>query len=231
MADTPIDERKFTDQEVREILKRAVEKAPSRTLVKSEGLSLAELKSIGGEVGIDPDRLEDAARAVTVRGNDQPSRILGAPRVLNFERKVEGEFNPADTPETLSVIRRIMGQQGEADEIHGSLEWAGKGEVGERYVTLSSRDGTTTIRGSANLTQSAVVTFLPGGFLGIIASIVTFMTAANSGSQVGLVISLAILPTLYTILRTVFRKLSGSESAKLQQVVDELARLMKGSGD
>lgn len=36
MADTPMDERRFTDQEVHEILKRAVEKAPSRALVKSE---------------------------------------------------------------------------------------------------------------------------------------------------------------------------------------------------
>jgi len=230
MADTPLDERKFTDQEVRAILKKAVEKASSKTLVRSEGLSLAELKSIGAEVGIDPNRLEDAARSIASRGNDQPNRILGGPRVLHFERKVEGEFDPADTPETLSVIRRIMGQQGEADEIHGSLEWAGKGEVGERYVTLSTRDGTTTIRASANLTQSAVVTFLPGGIVGTIASLVTFMTAANSGSQVGLVIGLAILPTLYTLLRTVFKKVSNSESAKLQQVVDELARLTEGSG-
>ena len=62
MADTPIDERKFTDREVREILKKAVERGPSGALAKSEGLSLTELKSIGEEVGIEPARLEDAAR-------------------------------------------------------------------------------------------------------------------------------------------------------------------------
>ena len=46
MADTPIDERRFTDREVREILKRAVQRGPSGALVKSEGLSLAELEKM-----------------------------------------------------------------------------------------------------------------------------------------------------------------------------------------
>ncbi len=54
MTDTPIDERRFTDREVHEILKKAVEKAPSRALATSEGMSLTELKAIGAEVGIDP---------------------------------------------------------------------------------------------------------------------------------------------------------------------------------
>ncbi len=231
MADTPIDERKFTEQEVHEILKKAVEKAPAGALVKSEGLSLAELKAIGGEVGIDPARLEDAARAIALGGGNRPNRILGGPTVLHFERKVEGELDPRDTTEILSRIRRTMGRQGEVNEIHGSLEWSDKSDSGERYVTLSSRDGTTTIRSSANLSQAAVVTYLPAGMLGLIASFAGLAKFAKSGSEVALILGLTVLPILYPILRTIFRKISGSESAKLQQVVDELARLTEGSGD
>jgi len=231
MADMPIDERKFTDEEVREILKKAVEKAPSRALAKSEGLSLADLKAIGGEVGIDPARLEDAARAVAMKGGTRQHSILGGPTVLNFERKVEGEFDPEDTPEILAVIRRTMGQQGEVDEIHGSLEWKAKGEASERYVTLSPRDGVTTICSSANLSGAAILTYLPPGIMGAIASFVGLIKFAKDGSQMGLVVFLAVLPILYPILRTVFSKISGSESAKLERVVDELARLTEGSGD
>ena len=230
MAETPIDERRFTDEEVREILKKAVEKAPSRALVKREGLSLAELKTIGEEVGIDPARLEDAARAVAVGDRNRPNRILGAPTVLNFERKVEGEFDPVDTPEILSLVRRTMGTQGEVDEIHGSLEWRAKGDSGERYVTLTPRDGTTTISSSANLTNAAVLTFLPPGIIGLLGTVIGFGTAVNDGSVLGLVFGLGIFPTLYTILRTVFRKISASEAAKLNQVVNDLARLTEGSG-
>ena len=231
MADTPIDERKFTDKEVREILKRAVEKAPSRALAKSEGLSLAELKTIGGEVGIDPARLEDAARAL-VRGVGAPTnRILGSPTVLNFERKVEGELGPADTPEILSIIRKTMGRSGEVDELHGTLEWRAKGESGERYVTVSSRDGITTISGSANLAQAAIITFLPGGIIGVMATIAGMLTALNNASGIGFIVVLVLLTTLYAILRTIFGKVSGSIAAKLQKTVDELARLTEGSED
>ncbi len=229
MADTPLDERRFTDREVHEILKKAVERASSRALVKSEGLSLAELKAIGGEVGIDPARLEDAARAVALGDDNRPIRLLGGPTVLHFERKVEGELDPRDTTEILSRIRRTMGRQGELSEIHGALEWSDKGDAGERYVTLSSRDGTTTIRGSSNLTQAAVVTYLPGGIMGFVATIAGFAKFAKSGSEVALFVGLTVLPLLYPILRTIFKKISGSESAKLQQVVDELARLTDGS--
>lgn len=231
MADTPIDERKFTDQEVREILKKAVERAPSRALMKSEGLSLAELKTIGEEVGIDPARLEDAARAVTLGGGKRTNRILGAPTVLNFERKVEREFDPDDTHEILSLIRRTMGQQGEVSEVHGALEWSAKGEIGERYVTLSPRDGTTAIHSSSNLSNAAILTYLPTGILGFFVSIAGLAKFAKSGSEVGLILFFAIIPILYPILRTIFSKISRAESAKLHQVVDELARLTEGSGD
>lgn len=231
MAETPIDERKFTDEEVREILKEAVEKAPSRALQRGEGVSLAELKSIGKEVGIDPSRLEDAARAITLRRRNQPNKLLGGPTVLNFERKVEGEFDPDDTPEILSVIRRTMGQQGEVEEIRGSLEWSAKGDASETYVTLSSRDGATTIQGSSNLSGVAVLTYLVPGFMAFIPTLVGLIKFIKDGSIPALVVFLTVLPLLYPILRTFFKKISGAESAKLEQVVDELALLTEGSGD
>ena len=231
MPETPIDDRRFTDEEIREILKKAVEKAPSRALVKSEGLSLAEMKAIGGEVGIDPVRLEEAARSLIRTGGNRPSKILGAPTVLNFERKVEGEFDPDDTPEILSVIRRIMSEQGKVEEIRGSLEWSAKGDASARYVTLSSREGTTTIQGSSNLSGVAVLTYLIPGFMGFLPTLIGLIKFIKDGSILGLVVCLTVLPILYPILRTLFKKISGSESAKLEQVVDELALLTEGSGD
>ena len=231
MAETPIDERKFSDEEVREILKKAVEKAPSRALAKSEGLSLGELKTIGEEVGIDPSRLEDAARAIALGDKNQPNKILGGPTVLNFERKVEGEFDPDDAPEILSVIRRTMSEQGKVEEIRGSLEWSAKGDASARYVTLSSREGTTTIQGSSNLSGVAVLTYLVPGFMGFLPTLIGLIKFLKDGSLLGLVLCLTVLPILYPILRTIFKKVSGAESAKFQQVVDELAQLTEGSGD
>lgn len=231
MSDTPIDERKFSDQEVREILKRAVERAPSRALVKHEGLSLAELKAIGSEVGIDPSRVEDAARAVALKGVNRQNRFLGAPTTVNLERKVEGTFDPENTPEVLTTIRRVMGQQGEAAEIRGSLEWSAKGDSGERFVTVSSRDGVTSIQASANLSNAAVLTFVPGGVLALVASFIGLGKFFVDGALPGLVLFLVLVPTIYAVLRTILGRYVDSESAKLQKVVEDLARLTEGAGD
>lgn len=229
MAGAPFDERKFTDLEVRRILKKAVEDSKPRTLTKGEGLSLSELKAIAGEVGIDPARVEDAARLVVLEGGGRPNLLLGSPTVLNVERKVDAEFDPADTPEALSLIRRTMGQQGEASEIHGSLEWAVKGDIGERFVTLTSKDGVTAITGSANLANAAILTFLPAGIVGAIIALVGIVKAIQDGSMVGLIVGLAVLPILFPALRGILRRIFESESAKLQRVVSDLAQLTERS--
>lgn len=228
MADKPLDERRFTDKEVREILKKAVERRSSTALVKEEGLSLAELKAIGAEVGIDPDRLEDAARAVVLsEGAGRTNAFLGGPLALNYEREVEGELDPSDTPDVLALIRRIMGQHGEVDELHGSLEWKHRGDSGERYVTVTPREGNTTLQASANLTNAAAVTYITGGMVGFIASLVGIISFAKAGSIVGLMAAIVFLPILYAGLRSTFTNLTRKESAKLQQVLDDLARLPK----
>ena len=197
--------------------------------MKAEGLSLAELKAIGNEVGIDPDRLADAARAVVLESGNRPNRILGGPTILNFERRVQGEIDSTDTPEVLSIIRRNMGHQGEASEIHGSLEWSANGESGSRYVTLSSRDGATTINSSANLTNLAILTYIPAGAVGLIASGAGLASFIEDGSLVGLIVFFVVLPVLYIILRTIVSRFTEAESHKLQSVVDELAMLAGGS--
>lgn len=226
MSDTPIDDRRFTDREVQEILKRAVEQSPSSgAIARREGLSLAELKTIGLEVGIDPERLESAARAVVLDQGSRPNRFLGAATVLNFERTVDGTLSPDETSEVLSRIRRVMGRQGEAQEIGGALEWSAKGESGERHVSVATRDGKTTIRTAANLGNAAVLTYLPMGVLGSLLTVIGLITFVRDGSVAGLVMLFTILPILYPILRTVFTKVSKGEAAKLQRVVDDLARL------
>lgn len=225
MAGTSLDQRRFDDDEIRRILETAVKQASARALGSGEGLTLAELKEVGREVGIPPERLEEAARALVVRREEGPVRLLGGPLVLRVERRVEGGFAPGDTPEVLSVIRRAMGHQGQVQERHGSLEWSEKGDVGDRYVSLSPRDGGTAIEGAANLSNAAVLTYVPAGSLGLIGSLVGLIKFVQDGSQVGLVVFLALLPLLYGVLRGVFRHIARAEERRLHEAVDELARL------
>ena len=77
------DERRYTDEEVREILTRATDVTgpPSRSVpgpTESTGLTLTELKEVGREVGIDATDIERAAASLERGGRLLPrKRLLG----------------------------------------------------------------------------------------------------------------------------------------------------------
>lgn len=222
----PIEDRRFSDKEMREILKKAVESASGSTsLARQDGHSLADLRAIAAEVGIDPARLEEAARAVAGRGRTGGLHILGGPTNLHIDRSVPGTIPPERYPETLAAIRRELRAHGEASEIHGSLEWTDRIERGERHVALTSRDGETRITAGARLTQAAIVTFLPASIIGTMASIITFVTSAEAGNPAGMILAFFILPTLWSILRQVMKRISGSQEQGLERAVAEVARI------
>jgi hypothetical protein len=231
VTDTPIDDRRFSDREVREILERAVRKTTSRELVRSGGHSLSDLKAIAREVGIDPHRLEEAAREVVRESINKPNPILGASLHLDIERSVDGVVDPDDLPRILTSIRRVTGHQGEAADIHGSLEWSTKSELIDRHVSLYSKDGVTTIRGSANLTNAAFVTYLPAGILGSMAAFISIIVSAQEGNPIALVMGLAVLVVLFPVLRTILGRISKSEAAKLERIVAELAQFAEAPDD
>lgn len=228
MSDESFDERRFSDREVREILKRAVQDTPGHQVSRRSGHSLAELKAIAVEAGIDPQRLEKAARSVALEKRNRSGGLLGTPRVLSLERTVEGTFDPADTPQMLAAIRRRMSGKGEVQEIHGSLEWGVSGESSERHITVTPREGRTTIAATSNLTNAAIITYIPGGIIGTIGVFV--LVAALEEIGLG-VLGLFLIPVLFMVLRLIMKNIGGREAEKLEGVVDDLARFVETDQD
>ena len=221
--------RRYTEAELRAILAKAVEEGGSEPHEGIDGLSLAEIKEIGAEVGIDADTLERAARLVAPGHAGRWAGFAGAPTAMSVERRVEGELDSVQMTEILSVIRSGMGKPGRVSELKGLLEWRSSGELGHRVITLSSDDGVTTVGGMADLTQAAVITHLPASLIGLMGSAVGFMVAANAGNEIGMVFFVALVPTLLLTLRRLFARLSRSECGKLESVVEELAVLVGDS--
>lgn len=120
------EERKYSEEEVTEIFEAAAreESVGKRALASRDGLTLAELQTIGGEVGLTPARIAeeaaalDASREALVR-----KTYLGVPIAVG--RSVDLARAPTDREwETLvAELREIFGAQGKIAS-HGSLrEW------------------------------------------------------------------------------------------------------------
>jgi hypothetical protein len=88
-------ERRFSEEEVAEILKQAAEtEHTNRNLLRSgSGLTLAELNEIGREVGISPEAIRHAARRFDTT-DATTQRLLGFP--IGVGRTVELDRNLTD---------------------------------------------------------------------------------------------------------------------------------------
>jgi hypothetical protein len=223
-----IDDRKYTEQEVGEILQKALEGEPGKSLAHSDGTSLEELKAIGAEVGIDPSRIEGAARALDTIPDGKVNPLLGFPTSWDYEARVPGELTPEDTPEAVAIIRRITGKPGKLTEIHGTVEWRTDGDVGSRWVTVSPNDGHTTIRASSRLGQGVALSFIPT----LIATVVSTIPVLNAPSGDGNMMALMLIPVVlavYFATRVIWSGQADREGKRLQQVVAELSQLAQAN--
>lgn len=132
-------ERKYTDQEVAQILKRATE-ARGAHLAKrrnDDGLTLEQIKSIGDEVGIARSRIEEAARTLVAFTYDGESHLLlGTPATVQFESQVSAQPGDAQLNEVLRMIRTATAKDGIVEERFGGMEWTTRSALGKRYVDL-----------------------------------------------------------------------------------------------
>lgn len=119
-------ERNYTEDEVREIFERAASREPGGLPAPSgeTGATLADLQEIGRQVGLEPDRIAEAAATLDASGYLVPRRTSwGMP--VSVGRIVELQRPPTDREWELLVaeIRHTFGARGHV-VTEGSLrEW------------------------------------------------------------------------------------------------------------
>jgi hypothetical protein len=162
--------RRYGDEEVGLILKRAAELQGQEPTAAAEGggLSLTELEEIAAEAGIDPSYLRRAADevdtvAMPLRGEGM-DRIAGAPLTLEFERTLTGEL-PEDGLEVLipEIQSAGLGQPSLLGHTL-TLQSTTATNIRTLQVTISSQSGRTRIRIEERLDQLAWA--LVGGITG-----------------------------------------------------------------
>ncbi len=117
------DERRFDGDEIEAILDRAVsareESAAAR--LPHEGLTLAELKDVGREVGIPAERIEEAARALERPG--RVDRTLGLPLSVGRTVALQRAPTEAEWDHLVADLRATFGATGKVHRDGGLRGW------------------------------------------------------------------------------------------------------------
>jgi hypothetical protein len=119
------DERTYREEEVAEIFEAAARPAPGSTaLSRAEGFTLAELQSIGGEAGLAPERIAQAAAAVELRRGAVRRANLAMP--VSVGQTVDLPRAPTDREWEMIVadLRETFGAKGRVGSRSDQREWA-----------------------------------------------------------------------------------------------------------
>lgn len=194
------DERRYTEEEFAEILRRAGElqtRAPepdrgsgSSAVSRPRGLSLAEMEAIAEEVGIDADLVRRAAATV---GTDDlifegvtPSRFL-------LKRSVSGALDRDDLGRILAAVRDAGAMHGETTSTVSGVEWK-TGEVIITVVSADSVDDRTELRVRVDASSAKVLSHLLPGFAGAFGGAI-LGSALEPGVGPGIALMAASLAT------------------------------------
>lgn len=222
-------ERRYSDEEVALILRRAVDPAADGSEgEQGRGLTLAELKEIGTEAGIDATRIETAAGSLTLR-RPRPVTgvVLGMPTTVQLDRRVSAPLTRERLPELLNLIRTEFARQGIVEEVLGGFEWRARSAMGGRYVSIRPEGNGTRIRVLGNYRDGMLGL---GAGVGPVAAAATGALTAALGAATALVVVPAALAGGVLAALGPWKYAFGREERTLQRVLDGLVAQLSDGG-
>lgn len=230
---TTMSERRYSDDEVALILRKATEAgAPSGGSRDRDGVTLEELKEIGGEVGIGPSAIDAAARHVAMVRIQEKGGLLGASPVPRYEVTVPGRTSLEKLRDAVAVVRRALRRQGIVRPEFEGLEWQARDMFGGRYVSLQPGSGGTHIRVFGNFRDGVFLwAVLAGVPTGAVASAI--VGSALKALGLGVALGWAVLPVGIAAgalgARFMLKRLTSRETRALETAASELEWALKGS--
>jgi uncharacterized MAPEG superfamily protein len=198
-------DRRYTEQEIEAIFKQAAEaqETASRERPHGEGLTIAELQEIGGEAGITPEFIAQAAASLERTSTTailetlpEPRDFLGIPTHVQYTVELPGTLSDKDWELLVVDCRELFAAQGRAEaggslrqwrngNLHVLLEPTATGQR-LRMGSMNSRIR-SALTGSAMAIAMAIFLAIATGLSGELANIATILfIAAIAVAGVGL---------------------------------------------
>ena len=138
----------FDKSEIRQILKKASEIQTQKDLYgDKDGLTRSELEVLAKEVGIDADSLNKAILTKDSQPISTTFNWLSGTSKVQEVAVVEGEVTEDNWDEIIREIRKVVGGIGKDSVQRNTFEWEQRlKEIGYRHISLTPKDGQTTIQ-------------------------------------------------------------------------------------
>jgi len=184
-------DRRYDDDEAAEIFRKASEgpQALPAQAARNEGMTLAELKDIGRQVGISPEAMESAARSLEIRPTVGARTILGLP--IGVERTIAlgRRLSEAEWDKLVVELREVFQARGTVSSSGSFRQWTnGNLQALLEPIGDAHRLRLTTTRGASLASMRVGAAFV--GVSGIAAIAGVF--SGNLGGTVPAIATLSL---------------------------------------
>lgn len=180
---TLMHDRRYDEAEVRRIMELATTQPEAgRRAAVAHGLTLAEVQSIGSEIGVDGAAIERAAAALDTVPPSPPRRSLGMPIEVNHQALLPRAPTDAEWARIVSDLRATFRAQGAVTTGAGVWEWRN----GNLFACIEPSPGGHrmrfgTLKGDANALNAL-------GATGLVAGATVFASMLAAGEPQGALI-------------------------------------------
>lgn len=234
----PIDthDGRYSDEEFALILERAAAlqdraegsaaRIPGQTdhPAGSVGLSLAEVRDIAGEVGLEARFIDEAAASLALSPAETPAGLLGGPIMSQVGRSLDRPLTGGEQMELVEAVRSMLNHHGKVKEVMGAVEWKSVGRLDEMMVTITSSDNDSSVRVHTDASGLAALTWVGSITAGLVAggmavevldpsSILMTASLIGTGGAVGI-----------GVARTIWSRATKALRRKSERLLDEITR-------
>ena len=182
-------ERRFSEAEVAQIFERATSVHAVQVTSNTAGMTLAELQSIGQEVGIPPEQITRAALSLRPSEAKPTQRFLGMTTGVAHTVHLSRKLTDEEWERFVAEVRETFNAQGTMTSEGSLKQWSN----GNLRVLLEPTDAGhrvrfMTVKGNAPWMVSGGLLLTAAGFIGEMTAVLT-----GVAHDVGLVTSFAVV--------------------------------------
>jgi len=200
-------DRVFTEEEVKEIVRRASEQQSEdaeRREARRHGLTLEDLERLGAEVGLDPIYLRRAADEVKTGRRTVSETETQTDTHVIVERRIDRSFTPEAWEDTVALLRKRFPGESRVEQVGHAQEWLHTNSMsglGTR-VSATDRDGQTRLIlsqrvGSVSPKRGSIGY---GVSLGLALGVIAAIPVSNALDSMGAFLLVWLVITLVTTL-------------------------------
>ncbi len=235
-------EKRYTDEEVRELLDRAaqLESQGASLPAPVQGPTLGELEAIASEAGIDASLIRQAARELNSPLGRSPAStsgpmvtFLGAPVVNELTRTVPVEADTELLEGLVPLIQQAADGVGHPSLLGRTFTWQGTNSSKNRtlQVTVSVGRGETRLAIEERYGELAGGLFggmMGGGGGGVGLGVgLGFGLGAMGSVLFATVFPVAVIGGFYGLARTIYSRVVKGRQDKLDRLMEELVRAVE----